>query len=104
MSKELVLDVLEYAIECHKFNKNEPLSKVTVNFLEELMEYKKLGTLEEVEEAMEKETGEKPRKVLGINGNIEYECGYCGESEAINEMFSYCPWCGKKMDWSDENE
>ena len=54
MSKELVLDILEYAIECHKFNKNEPLSKVTVNFLEELMEYKKLGTLEEVEEAMEK--------------------------------------------------
>ena len=78
--------------------------KDIVESLKELLEYKKLGTLEEVEEAMEKETGEKLRKVLGINGNVEYECGYCGESEAINEMFSYCPWCGKKIDWSDENE
>ena len=75
-----------------------------IALIEELLEYKKLGTLEEVEDALEKETGEKPREVLGINGNVEYECGYCGESEAINEMFSYCPWCGQKIDWSDENE
>ena len=75
-----------------------------VESLKELLEYKKLGTLEEVEDAMEKQTAEKPRKVLGINGNIEYECKYCGESEFINEIFSYCPWCGQKIDWSDENE
>ena len=75
-----------------------------IALIEELLEYKKLGTLEEVEEAVGKQTAEKPMKVLGINGNVEYECGYCGESEAINEMFSYCPWCGKKVDWSEENE
>lgn len=78
--------------------------KDIVESLKELLEYKKFGTLEEVEEAVGKQTAEKPRKVLGINGNVEYECGYCGESEAINEMFSYCPWCGKKLDWSEENE
>lgn len=79
--------------------------KDIVESLKELLEYKKLGTLEEVEDAMEKQTAEKPRKVLGLHyGNVEYECGNCGESEAINEMFSYCPWCGKKIDWSDENE
>ena len=78
--------------------------KDIVESLKELLEYKKLGTLEEVEEAVGKQAAEKPRKVLGIHGNVEYECGYCGESEAINEMFSYCPWCGKKIDWSDENE
>lgn len=75
-----------------------------IALIEELLEYKKLGTLEEVEEAVGKQTAEKPMKVLGINGNVEYECGYCGESEAINEMFSYCPWCGQKIDWRDENE
>lgn len=79
--------------------------KDIVESLEELLEYKKLGTLEEVEEAVGKQTAEKPRKVLGLHyGNVEYECVNCGESEAINEMFSYCPWCGKKIDWSDENE
>ena len=56
-----------------------------IALIEELLEYKKLGTLEEVEEAVGKQTAEKPRKVLGINGNTEYECGYCGESEFINE-------------------
>ena len=75
-----------------------------IALIEELLEYKKLGTLEEVEDAVGKQIAEKPREVLGINGNVEYECGYCGESEAINEMFSYCPCCGKKLDWSDENE
>lgn len=76
-----------------------------IALIEELLEYKRLGTLEEVEEAVGKQIAEKPRKVLGLHcGNVEYECGNCGESEAINEMFSYCPWCGKKLDWSEENE
>ena len=75
-----------------------------IESMKELLEYKKLGTLEEVEDAMEKQTAEKPMKVLGINGNIEYECGYCGESEAINEMFTYCPWCGQKIDFGKDEE
>ena len=75
-----------------------------IALIEELLEYKKLGTLEEVEEAVGKQTAEKPRKVLGIHGNVEYECGNCGESEFINELFNYCPWCGQKLDWSEENE
>ena len=33
-----------------------------IALIEELLEYKKLGTLEEVEEALEKETGEKTKK------------------------------------------
>ena len=75
-----------------------------IALIEELLEYKKLGTLEEVEEAVGKQTAEKPRKVLGIHGNVEYECGYCGESEDINEMFSYCPWCGQRIDFGEDEE
>lgn len=76
-----------------------------IALIEELLEYKKLGTLEEVEDAVGKQIAEKPRKVLGLHyGNVEYECGNCGESEFINEMFSYCPWCGQKIDFGKDEE
>ena len=70
--------------------------------LKQLAEYEKIGTLEEVRETVEKQKEERPQKVLGIFGGEEYECRECGNT--VEYMDEYCKWCGKKLDWSEEDE
>lgn len=66
---------------------------------DELDEYKQLGTLEEVREAVERQQALEPSPMLGIYGKI-YECKECGNEL---EMYSeYCPFCGQKQKWRDE--
>ena len=67
-----------------------------------LAQYEDIGTLEEVREAVEKQKEERPRPVLGIFGGEEYECRECGNT--VEYMDEYCKWCGKKLDWSEEDE
>ena len=69
-------------------------------WLEELKQYRAIGTLEECREAVEKQTDEKPTAVLGTFGGKEYECKNCGSDVCYGD--EYCRWCGQKLDWSDE--
>lgn len=69
-------------------------------WLEELKQYRAIGTLEECREAVEKQTDEKPTAVLGTFGGKEYECKNCGSAVCYGD--EYCRWCGQKLDWSDE--
>ena len=57
-------------------------------------------TLEEFREAIEKQKEERPVAVLGTFGGEEYECRECGNT--VEYMDEYCKWCGKKLDWSEE--
>ena len=67
-----------------------------IQALKENQEYKHLGTLEEVREAVERQHAKKPYPMLGIYGRV-YECKECGNEL---EMYSkYCPFCGQKQDW-----
>ena len=71
--------------------------KTAISTMQELQQYKKLGALEEVREAVEKQKEERPRPVLGIFGGEEYECRECGNT--VEYMDNYCKWCGKAQDW-----
>ena len=54
-------------------------------------------------EALEKQIPMKPMAVLGIFSGKEYQCGDCG-NDIDNEppcWQTYCPWCGRAIDWSD---
>ena len=66
---------------------------IAISAMKELREYKKLGTLEEVRDAVERQQALEPSPMLGIYGKI-YECKECGNEL---EMYSeYCPFCGQK--------
>lgn len=67
-----------------------------------LARYEDIGTLEEVREAVEKQKEERPIAVLGTFGGEEHECRECGNT--VEYMDEYCKWCGKKLDWSEEDE
>lgn len=70
-----------------------------INFsLNDLIEYRKLGTLEEVQEAAENQKEERPIAVLGVFGGEEYECKNCGSP--VEYLDDYCRCCGNKQDWS----
>ncbi len=79
-----------------------------------LEEYIKIGTPEELREAMEKQMAKKPyieaEKATGLHENYDcYECPNCDSflgcvSECKDEhyRYDYCPNCGQAIDWSEE--
>ena len=75
---------------------------IAISAMQELQEYKQLGTLEKVSDAVEKQKKERPQKVLGIFGGEEYECRECGNT--VEYMDEYCKWCGQKLNWSEVEE
>lgn len=80
-------------------------------WLEELKQYRAIGTPEECRAAVEKQTARNP-----IDSNMEsgifrkrkiFTCSRCGNAcleMMMNERqnTNYCWDCGQKLDWSDE--
>lgn len=78
--------------------------KTAISAIQELNEYKQLGTPEEVREAVEKQTAKKPieDRHHGIRYTEVYRCPSCNGSFSGKGFAKYCFHCGKKIDWSDE--
>lgn len=64
--------------------------------LEELKQYRAIGTVEECRAAMEKQTAKRPRII--VNAMICPSCPRCFKSDNS----TYCPSCGQKLKWEDE--
>lgn len=67
--------------------------------------------VEEIElaiEALEKQTPKKPKRVLKIVGQFlmtyKFYCPICDSDllDMDNDCFEYCPCCGQKIDWSEQ--
>lgn len=85
---------------CYSITEYQEAKTVAVQALEEIQQYRAIGTPEECREAVEKQTDEKPTAVLGTFGGTEYECKNCGSDVCYGD--EYCRWCGQKLDWSTE--
>lgn len=76
---------------------------IAINALEEVQQYRAIGTLEECKIAVEKQRPKKP-----INPDDDYgtfKCPNCNGlifTEDRFETHRYCLLCGQKLDWSDE--
>lgn len=80
--------------------------KFIVSALKELQEYRKLGTVEEVREAVRKTKPEKP-DLEGdgcADGEMVYDTWYCPNCgqwyETDYDDYKHCPECGQKIDQS----
>lgn len=88
-----------------------------IKALEEVEQYRAIGTPEECREAAEKQ---KAKKIVRVKlrqseWGSEYRCPVC-ESDLIKTVFfnedgtepdekiSWCSGCGQKLDWSEEDE
>ena len=76
----------------------------------EVKEYRAIGTVEECRAAVENQTAKKPDYEGDgyADGHLVYDtwiCPCCGKHYEVDyDNYNYCPDCGQKLDWSDENE
>ena len=91
------------AIEVFK----ERLTLIKEHYAEEVKDYEE--ALEIGIQALEKQIPKKPI-IKHINtsedaAEIEYTCPVCGTNFVeLTPCIEWCPYCGNKIYWSDENE
>ena len=90
----------------------EEKANTILTMIEELQQYRAIGTVEECRAAVEKQTAKKVVSFEYHNGTINYGCPVCkwkiiskinGEW-CVGTFNEYCDRCGQKLDWSDEDE
>lgn len=104
------------AIECLKSNKStsgyvmlRESIDMAIKALEEVQQYRAIGTPEKCREAVEKQTAKKPmpidyEKYIDIIDNAKFLRGafWCPNCRHVVYSGSFCKDCGQKLDWSDE--
>ena len=85
---------------------------MAITALKEIQQYRKIGTVEECREAVEKQKPKKPdiytdtRNMVDLHGNVYaeqanvYLCPTCESFIGYvgNNIFHYCPVCGQAID------
>jgi CRISPR/Cas system-associated protein Cas10 (large subunit of type III CRISPR-Cas system) len=67
--------------------------------LEEIQQYRAIGTVEEFKILKEKAEPKKIAYQIGKNGLKHEKCPTCGSFSVFR---NYCSWCGQKIDWGNE--
>lgn len=81
--------------------------RMAITALEEIKQYRAIGTVEECQEAVEKQRAKKPNLEGDgyADGHMVYDtwiCPCCGISYEIDfDDYKYCPDCGQRIDWSE---
>lgn len=97
--------------ECCKFYVNcgiYEMEEMAIQALEEVQQYRQIGTVDECRAAMKKQTAKKPDYEGDgySDGQLVYDtwiCPSCGKRyEVFYDDYDYCPNCGQKLDWSDD--
>lgn len=71
--------------------------------LQELEQYRAIGTVEECRAAVEKQKAKRPDGGRDIDGKDYLICPNCCAIVADGEWTAkFCPDCGQKLDWSGE--
>ena len=93
---------------CYSITEYQEAKTVAVQALEEIQQYRAIGTPEECRAAAEKQTARRPDYEGDgyADGHLVYDtwiCPCCGKHYEVDyDNYNYCPDCGQKLDWSDE--
>ena len=77
--------------------------EIAIKALEEVQKYRKIGTVEECREAVEKQTAKKVKSISLVKDGDSYvgligRCPCCGD--ILEEDTVYCD-CGQRLDWGE---
>ena len=108
MTVQGAIEIIKYA---SAFNsENSPLTKaldIGIKAMEEIEQYRALGTVEELKEAIEKQIPKKPNLEgdgYCPEGNLVYDTWFCPNCDKDYEIdyddYDYCPNCGQAIDKS----
>ena len=85
-------DAFDFCLDLYyRQDQHTPMYGVILDCLDELKQYRALGTIEELREAMEKQIAKKPI----VRGLGQRYCSVCGCGGADHQ---YCGRCGQKLD------
>ena len=82
--------------------------EVAIKVIEEIQQYRKIGTVEECRAAVERRTPAKPNYESDgdADGYPVYDTWICPHCETRYEVdyddYKCCPECGQALDWSSE--
>lgn len=99
--------LLQCRVRFEDLNDYREASENVIKALEEVNEYRKIGTVEECREAVNKAEKKKPKlNYKSFFGKKVYTCPTCGNcclEEFANERQNnnYCWDCGQRLDWSE---
>ena len=93
-----------YCTDACMYGKEKCAYSVAIKALEEIQQYRTIGTVEECRAAMEKQTAKKPKKTEseGYRYTDTYRCPNCGGNFSGTGIADYCYHCGQKLDWEGE--
>ena len=76
------------------------ISKVLIKALEDLLEYRAIGTVEECRAAIEKQRRKPVKDPYGTS--YIWKAGYCPVCGCgVTARWNYCQCCGQKLSWED---
>ncbi len=109
---DVAVQALEEVQQYRTIGTLEELQDMKSNYFEALSDwrqYRKIGTLEECRMAVEKQIPKKPTYEgdgYAPDGTLVYDtwvCPCCDKRYEVDyDDYDYCPNCGQKLDWSDE--
>ena len=83
--------------------------EMAIKALEEVQQYRAIGTVEECREAVEKQTAKKPtlidyKKYANFVDNVDFlqDAYWCPNCKRVVRSGSFCRDCEQKLGWSDE--
>ena len=104
-------ELCDYCYSQGNFGEQKEAFSVAINALEEIQQYKALGTVEELRLVKEKQIPKNPIFQFNLSDTVSrFECD-CGKIIKVrhdigimdnNDAPNYCDNCGQKLDWSDE--
>ena len=105
-SKDIIQGKLDCMKKCDIFNKEDNISDNDCDNCEYCYSQGNFGEQKEAFEiamqALEKKIPKKPHKNFEKFSGVWCSCGkYLGKGYFVDKP-SYCPDCGQKLDWSDE--
>jgi hypothetical protein len=104
---EAIARIIDHFDVHHHDNRPHPYLDEAVGMaikaLEEIQKYREIGTVEECRAAVEKQKVKLPDGGRDIDGRDYLICPNCCAIVADGEWTAkFCPDCGQKVDWSDE--
>lgn len=98
MTPEEAIKSLQNIVEYWTYKPTEvEAAKMAIAALEEIQQYRAIGTVDECREAVEKQKPKKPHRNYKKFSGLWCKCGwYLGQKQCLD--IKYCPNCGQAID------
>lgn len=82
---------------------DEEALKTAIKALEEIQQYRAIGTVEECNDARKRQRSKKPKD--RYKTRYAWDGAYCPVCTCgITSRWDFCQECGQAIDWSEDNE